>query len=92
MKWFLLTHVRKLFRLWCILGAVLWLAGIILRPDAPTALLLLWMLWIQAGFWGGNLFAGWMGILAFRRLDEDCDPEPLLAVSQSVLAQNPNAC
>ena len=44
MKWFLLTHVRKLFRLWCILGAVLWLAGIILRPDAPMVLFLLWML------------------------------------------------
>ena len=92
MKWFLLTHVRKLFRLWCILGALLWLAGVLMRPDAPVTLFLLWMLWIQAGFWGGNLFAGWMGVLAFRRLDEDCDPEPLLAVSQSVLAQNPNAC
>lgn len=92
MKWYLLTHTRKLFRVWLILGMVGLIAGLALRPDLPYTLFLLYMVWAMAGFCGGNLFARAMLTQALRTLDETCDPEPLLEVSQAVVKQNPNSC
>ena len=92
MKWYLLTHTRKLFRVWLILGIAGLIAGLILRPDLPYTLFLLYMVWVLAGFCGGNLFARAMLTQALRTLDETCDPEPMLEVSRAIVKQNPNSC
>ncbi|MGI5962382.1 MAG: hypothetical protein ACOX7N_01540 [Lawsonibacter sp.] len=92
MKWFLLTHFRKLFWVWSAVGIVFLVVGLNLRPDLPLTLYLLSVIWIEVGAWSGNLLARWMCRQAFRQLDEACDPEPLLEVSRAVLKQNPGSC
>ena len=92
MKWYLLTHTRKLFWVWLALGILGLIVGLTLRPDLPNTLLLLYLSWVMAGFCGGNLFARSMLTQALHTLDETCDPEPLLEVSRAIVKQNPNSC
>ncbi|OUQ76894.1 hypothetical protein [Flavonifractor sp. An100] len=92
MKWYVLTHIRKLFLVWVILGIVGLIVGLTLRPDLPNTLFLFYMIWVLAGHCGGNLFARSMLTQALRTLDETCDPEPLVEVSRAIVKQNPKVC
>ena len=92
MKWYVLTHIRKLFLVWVILGVVGLIVGLTLRPDLPRTLFLFYMVWVLAGHCGGNLFARSMLTQALRTLDETCDPEPLVEVSRAIVKQNPKVC
>ena len=92
MKWYVLTHIRKLFLVWVILGIVGLVVGLTLRPDLPNTLFLFYMIWVLAGHCGGNLFARSMLTQALRTLDETCDPEPLVEVSRAIVKQNPKVC
>lgn len=92
MKWYVLTHIRKLFLVWFLVGLTGLIAGLTLRPDLPYTLFLLYMIWVLAGHCGGNLFARSMLTQALRTLDETCDPEPLAEVSRAIVKQNPKAC
>ena len=92
MKWYLLTHVRKLFWGWMVLGIIGLVAALAHQPDLPVTWHLAYMAWMLLGFCGGNLWARWMCTGALHQLDEKCDPEPVLEVSRAVLKQNPNSC
>ena len=92
MKWYVFTHIRKLFLVWVILGIVGLIVGLTLRPDLPNTLFLFYMIWVLAGHCGGNLFARSMLTQALRTLDETCDPEPLVEVSRAIVRQNPKTC
>ena len=69
MKWYVLTHIRKLFLVWVILGIVGLIVGLTLRPDLPNTLFLFYTIWVLAGHCGGNLFARSMLTQALRTLD-----------------------
>lgn len=90
---FLLTRGRLAFWLWCI-PPILWLLSTLPgQPDLwqKISILLLTWTWMLCGAAFINFHAQWALRPALATLDNQCDPEPLLELCQTVCRQNPNS-
>ena len=89
---FMVNHARASLWLAMLPGFIGLIAGLgRFGSDAGLWLYALFVVWLLAAFFVINTTALRMTRPAMERLDRDCDPEPLLELSQTILRQNPNS-
>lgn len=90
MKAWIVDHARGFY--WgMVLCFAAFAAALVLTGLAPWLAFLIYMICSFAGILAVNFLAYGDLRAAIKALDQDCDPDPLLELSQSVLRQNPKS-